>query len=724
MGETPHNSPQKYFRPSDRWECGRLRAGLPCSSGPNHRGQCPFHRSSQETNDGNGEKSCRPRRSLWWRRRRIARGLGLLLLGSLLLIFATGFDQEVFAPGTLSSPHAQILSQQSTENRCASCHEINASESVTAFLAKSFSGHATDRGNQTIKCLECHRQEMPQGHLKSPHDLTIAQLSKITAAQVPSGRLTSVLNLLPKQTLTESDLGCAQCHKEHQGRFADLTQISSEKCQACHSNRFDSFTHGHPEFTNYPTSQTSTLAFDHQSHLEKHFSAKKQAFDCRTCHFDASEASGVGPVNRAVSFEKACAACHDQPLRSSFSDGLIVIHLPSLDRERIEKAGMQLGAWPEEASLMADGKLSPLLQWLLRGDPKNHSILSRLPSSGALNDLPLDDPAALQLQVDLAAAIRDLVRELADGGQPALQSRFMKATNLDAKDTSNTNAIPTIELAQGASPDIFRNAWEHWFEGSAERQRQAKERPQMPTAQVSFGLPQSSGVQSEPLTSESKVGSAKVDPLAQDPLAQDPLAQDPLLDEVQEQTRPQKSDHSIKEESGWKTLSPQTHLPQGGWFLDQTRLAVVYIPNQHADPLLAAWLGLAASYRDRGNHFQEMLKPKVLSTCTECHKLSVAADRFVSDKGTAEYQQIWQADSTHAKTRSFTRFNHTPHLTLPQLTNCTSCHRLATAGMFEPIQLSNCTQCHTSQGAGNSCTQCHNYHIRLEAEPQHSFKSP
>jgi hypothetical protein len=401
-----------------------------------------------------------------------------------------------------------------------------------------------------------------------------------------------------------------------------------------------------------------------------------------------------------------------------------VIHLPSLDRERIEKAGMQLGAWPEEASLMADGKLSPLLQWLLRGDPKNHSILSRLPSSGALNDLQLDDPAALQLQVDLAAAIRDLVRELADGGQPALQSRFMKATNLDAKDTSNTNAIPTIELAQGASPDIFRNAWEHWFEGSAERQRQAKERPQMPTAQVSFGLPQSSGVQSEPLTSESKVGSAKVDPLAQDPLAQDPLAQDPLLDEVQEQTRPQKSDHSIKEESGWKTLSPQTHLPQGGWFLDQTRLAVVYIPNQHADPLLAAWLGLAASYRDRGNHFQEMLKPKVLTTCTECHKLSVAADRFVSDKGTAEYQQIWQADSTHAKTRSFTRFNHTPHLTLPQLTNCTSCHRLATAGMFEPIQLSNCTQCHTSQGAGNSCTQCHNYHIRLEAEPQHSFKSP
>lgn len=719
MGEAPNDSSQKYFRPSDRWECGRLRVGLPCSSGPSHHGQCPFHRSSPEANVGIVETNCRPRRSLWWRRRRIARGLGLLLLGLLLLIFAAGFDQEVFAPGALSSPHAQLLSQQSTENRCASCHEINASESVTAFLAKSFSGHATDRGNQTIKCLECHRQEMPQGHLKSPHDLTVTQLSQLTETPVPSGRLTSVLNLLPKQTLTENDLACSQCHKEHQGRFADLTQISSEKCQACHTIRFDSFTQGHPEFTNYPISKTSTLAFDHQSHLEKHFSAKKQTFDCRTCHFDASEASGVGPVNRAVSFEKACATCHDQPLRSSFSDGLIVIHLPSLDRERIEKAGMQLGAWPEEASLMADGKLSPLLQWLLRGDSKNHFLLSRLPSSGALNDLQLDDPAALQLQVDLAAAIRDLVRELADGGQPALQSRLMKAANLDAKSASNERTISNMELAQGASPDIFRNAWENWFEDSAERQRQAKGRSQVPTAQVSFGLPQATPKQDEPSTSESKNDAAKVDPLAHDP-----LAQDPLLDEEQKHNRPQTSDQSIKEESRWKTLSPQTHLPQGGWFLDQTRLAIVYIPHQHADPLLAAWLGFAASYRDRGNHFQEMLKPKVMSTCTDCHVLSVAASRFVSDKGIANYRQIWQADSTQVKARSFTRFDHTPHLTLPQLTNCTSCHQLATDGMFESIQLSNCAQCHTSQGAGNSCTQCHNYHIRLEAEMERGFKSP
>ena len=719
MGEAPNDPSQKYFRPSDRWECGRLRAGLPCSSGPSHHGQCPFHRSSQEANGGNGETSCRPRRSLWWRRRRIARGLGLLLLGSLLLILAAGFDQEVFAPGALSSPHAQILSQQSSENRCASCHEINASESVTTFLAKSFSGHATGRGNQTLKCLECHRQEMPQGHLKSPHDLNMTELSQLTKAQVPSGRLTSVLNLLPKQTLTENDLACSQCHKEHQGRFADLKQISSEKCQACHTNRFDSFTHGHPEFTNYPISKASALAFDHQSHMEKHFSTKNQAFDCRTCHFDVSEASGVGLVNRAVSFEKACATCHDQPLRSSFSDGLIVIHLPSLDRERIEKAGMQLGAWPEEASLMADGKLSPLLKWLLRGDPKNHPLLSRLPASGALNDLQLDDLAALQLQVDLAAAIRDLVRELADGGQPALQSRLMKAANLDATSPSNERTMSNMELAQGASPDIFRNAWQNWFEGSAERQRQAKERPQVPTAQVSFGLPQATPKQDEPLTSESKNDAAKLDPLAQDP-----LAQDPLLDEVQKQDRSQQSDPSIMNKSRWEVLSPQTHLPQGGWFLDQTRLAIVYIPNQHADPLLAAWLGFAASYRERGNHFQEMLKPKVMSTCTDCHKLSVAANRFVSDKGIADYHQIWQADSAPAKTRSFTRFNHNPHLTLPQLTNCTSCHRLATGGMFEPIQLSNCTQCHTSQGAGNSCTQCHNYHIPSESDLERGFKSP
>jgi hypothetical protein len=641
-----------------------------------------------------------------------------LLLGVLLLIFATGFDQEVIAPGALSSPHAQILSQHSAENRCASCHEINASESVTAFLTKSFSGHTVDRGSQTLKCLECHRQEMPQGHLKSPHDLTTAQLDLLTEAQVPSGRLTSVLNLLPKQVLAESDLGCSQCHKEHQGRFTDLTQISSEKCQACHTNRFDSFTHGHPEFTNYPISKASNVAFNHQSHSEKHFSTKNQLFDCRTCHFDASGASGVGPVNRAVSFERSCASCHDQPLRSSFSDGLIVIHLPSLDRDRIEKAGLQLGAWPEEASLMADGKISPLLQWLLHGDQKNHLLLSRLPSSGSLNDLKQDDPAALQLQVELAAAIRDLVRELADGGQPALQSRFLKAVNRNSEKPSLAKSNPTIELAQGASPDIFRLAWEQWFEESGERQRQAKERSQVPTAQVSFGMPQSSSTQIEPLTSKPEDVRTKVDTLSQDP-----LAADPLLEGGDVTDRSQKSNRPTKTDSHWKKLSPQTHLPQGGWLLDETRLAIVYIPSQHADPLLATWLGFATSYRDQGKYFQEMLKPKALSTCTDCHQLSVAADRFVSDTGLADYHQIWQADLTQIKTRGFTRFNHTPHLTLPQLTNCTSCHRLAKEGMFEPIQLSNCTTCHTSQGAGNSCTQCHNYHIREELDSQRSFKS-
>jgi cytochrome c len=175
-----------------------------------------------------------------------------------------------------------------------------------AFLTKSWSGHAADRQQQSIKCLDCHQHALPNAKEFSPHDLPDTSLADLTRKVTPATRLTSFASVLPKQDMQSSDLTCSACHVEHQGRMHDLTKLNNERCQSCHTNRFASFTNGHPEFTDYPAHRDTRISFNHQSHSTKHFASKSKAFDCKSCHLDESQPSAVGPVGRSVSFEKAC----------------------------------------------------------------------------------------------------------------------------------------------------------------------------------------------------------------------------------------------------------------------------------------------------------------------------------------------------------------------------------------------------------------------------------
>lgn len=711
------DTPPKYFRPSDAWECGRLRSGQPCPCGPDAKGRC---RAKNTESNTEAETPCKPRRSLWWRRRRLARAVGLFVAGLLVLIVLSGGEKEFLAPGELTSPHAQILSHHTTENRCAACHELNTTESVVAFLAKSWSGHVVDRQQQSIKCLECHQQSLPNAKEFSPHDLPDTALVELTRKGSAATRLTSLAAALPSQHLTGHELACSACHVEHQGRWHDLTQLSNDRCQSCHTNRFASFTQGHPQFTDYPTHREPRISFNHQSHSAKHFASKGKSFDCRSCHLDESQPSAVGPVGRSVAYEKACASCHDAPLRSSFSDGILVINLPSFDREKIEAAGLSLGNWPEEASLMTDGSLSPMLRWLLSGTADGKSLLAKLPTNGKVSDLSMTDVESLKLQVQLAAAIRSLVEELAIGGQPALQKRLsasivgagQRATSAEGLDVVGAGSIdPATKLISGISPDIFRNAWNTWFEAKSESLAEL-DFPKSPVAAISFGTPH---IENENVTNQQ--ATPLDDPLLErpaDPLLED--SEDPLAQGSVEFGGPGKKRAKIE---AMPDFSPQTHLPQGGWLVDQRRLAIVYVPVGHADNTVQAWL-TAASTRaaetraaesqaaeTRAAHFRDILAPKAMGACTECHRLESTGYAGSDDR------YLWHAHESDPAQRSFTRFNHVPHLTLPQLNQCTSCHSLQEDGRFKPMQLQNCMDCHTKQGAGDSCTQCHNYHIKL-----------
>ena len=496
--------------------------------------------------------------------------------------------------------------------------------------------------------------------------------------------------------------------------------LNNERCQSCHQNRFNSFTNGHPEFTNFPVARPESISFNHQSHSAKHFASKGQAFDCRSCHLDESQPSAVGPVGRSVSYEKACANCHDAALRSSFSDGILVINLPSFDREKIEAAGLVLGAWPEEASLMTDGKLSPMLRWLLAGDQRAKSLLQTLSADGNVAKLSTNDPESLKVQVELAAAIRRLIEDLAIGGQPELQKRL--AASLRQPPTSEDSAGRNQSLAPmvaGASPDIFRSAYQSWF--AADPVAMARLRsPAAPVAAVSFGT--THNAQEDAAAAGDSLKTAEPYPLGDphnataDPLspAADPLnpAADPLNPADDPLNQGDSSDRN-KPAASFPVVSPQTHLPQGGWMVDPRRIAIVYVPNGHSDNTVKAWLTAAATQPSGQlgeNHFSEMLAPKSIGACTECHKLSQGANVCALNLADAT---LWRAEESDPAERKFTRFNHVPHLTLPQLTNCTSCHEVQENGHFKALQLQNCMECHSKHGAGDHCTQCHNYHIKL-----------
>jgi hypothetical protein len=204
-------------------------------------------------------------------------------------------------------------------------------------------------------------------------------------------------------------------------------------------------------------------------------------------------------VFRSVSFEQSCAECHSEPLKSAGIEGLVVLQVPSLDRAKLEKNGHNIGPWPESASLMMDGELSPLLLHMLRLSETGRSILERLPKSGGLKDVNLDDPSQAAAITELAAFVRETWGQLASNGQPMLKrwfetdsisrtnsisnarspqlelyARFVSARSTNDPETTLPSATTNEshnekkelwanQLAMGVPPDLLRSASSKWF---------------------------------------------------------------------------------------------------------------------------------------------------------------------------------------------------------------------------------------------------------------------
>lgn len=103
----------------------------------------------------------------------------------------------------------------------------------------------------------------------------------------------------------EMDATCASCHLEHRGLGADLTQARVELCTDCHDQH--PFEDEHPEFSLVTDADAARQA-KYAAGLEVFHSTHAEDMECNECH---QSAGGREPAFKPVTFDDACATCHE-----------------------------------------------------------------------------------------------------------------------------------------------------------------------------------------------------------------------------------------------------------------------------------------------------------------------------------------------------------------------------------------------------------------------------
>lgn len=169
----------------------------------------------------------------------------------------------------------------------------------------------------------------------------------------------------------------------------------------------------------------------------------------------------------------------------------------------------------------------------------------------------------------------------------------------------------------------------------------------------------------------------------------------------------------------------------GGWYRDF--FAITYRPSQHADRFLTRWMDVSGAAVDSGGAgfpkalFDRLAREGGPGRCTKCHSVDRQPE-------TGKLTVNWRTGDRGAGGDRFTSFNHDPHLTQASTDQgCATCHRFAAdadyrasfddrdpstfVSTFQPIAKDTCATCHTAEQAGNTCTQCHEYHVNDEGAP-------
>ncbi len=685
-------------RPSDHYQCGSLCSGEhqtanACALGPTSAGIC---RHEKVKCDPVTTVQLRCRR---WKSLTFALGALVLIVGSYV------WGQAFYKPGPLSTPHAQILSGQFATASCAACHPQAKLSSLEWFL----SGHDESSASQSERCMDCHHATLPRDFARTAHNLSEPRLQQI---RDHSQKLTNVSwnQWLPQPSFSNTDVACATCHREHAGADASLTILSDAQCQTCHANRFTSFAKDHPSWNAWPYTEDEPISFNHRSHGERHFPATRDEagrathFDCVACHAKTE----TGEFARTTDYATACGGCHDKTLNQQAGERLDLFVLPSL----LKPNRNIVGDWPMAATGFYDGKVGPLARWLLRANREHQAVIQSLPGEGDYARINPEDSTHRQAAETLAVVIRDAMESMAKEGPIPGLTRGSKNSDIENQQIR--------KILQGLSPQLIGDATQRWFHSThatvsnEEDQHAKKPRFRMATAR---GPVVSDDDDILIDTSAGTVG-----------LLSDPLSDvDPVLESTNSEADTDRSVAPPARNQLAISLEhhPVTMQPEGGWYVDDTRMAITYRGHGHADPVLRAAIELAAGLPPESTIRRELLETGPAVACIQCHPGAATVGSVV-----------WKPlQLTHHQDAVLTKFAHDPHMNLPNLADCKQCHSLDTdvgnadnASFMKSVSLSSlksatgsphdfgpmtkqlCASCHTNAAAGDSCIKCHLYH--------------
>lgn len=501
-------------------------------------------------------------------------------------------------------------------------------------------------------------------------------------------------------------------------------------------------------------------------------------------------------VQRLASFEQSCAECHQQKIEVMSNPGLALLALPTLDMTAIETQGTNVGSWPLAATGDFDGPLPPVMRLLLSADPAAKEVLDQKDAQFDFSDLDPDQPKDVADSVTLAWSIKRLMFELARDGRPAIGRRIKEVTGVDLDSEQLKGLADSLEASvfQGSAnrwlPDLKAEVGDQVPDYAASQtlpKREFEWSPQSVAAlakAIRTTSQQTTSLQNQPRREGSKW--LAVNPLAgTTSLPVGSGVKKIVIDQAQPNDPPATpsqppadsrvfvAKQSTRENSEWLATNPlagdagataaktptANPIPSGGasqetpanatanqpqpatvwnrdeksvvgWIRDDGNFQLRYQPTGHADETLKNWIDLVGqlSTVKTKSHadglFGVLISNAGLGDCRRCH----TADR----RSDGQLSVNWQPKYRDPTVASFTRFSHGPHLTLPQLRDCSACHRLNPGqgnqdsfASFDPqeiqsnfadLTISDCAACHRSGSTSNSCTQCHNYHVGIRSE--------
>lgn len=376
------------FLKKGRWSCRReKRFGGSCQEGPGPNGECSWQRPP-----------CAPRKTL----RAIRGQISFLVVAAIIALLATsqalnpdgGGFVSISDAGPLSKSHGKFTETEG----CSSCHSVYGQGPV-GWIKAVFT-----QQDISVRCVSCHSFG---GSDSMAHNNDLAKDREVRKTE------------------------CIMCHREHSGQRMSTRLSTSEECNTCHKNKFESFSKGHPEFPEkYPYFNRNSIKFDHGSHLNKHFEnpkfTEKAPTSCIGCHQVTLSDREVRPK----AFEAICVDCHGSQIKKK---DMVFLRLPEFMQDYIDR-----DALTQACNFPAQDK----------AEEEFLSVSTEMPAlvSAFLLNVPEDDPETYE------QPLQELISAMAEESVLPVEDLINSQTETPMAD----------KLLNGMNPEVLKRAACSW----------------------------------------------------------------------------------------------------------------------------------------------------------------------------------------------------------------------------------------------------------------------